>query len=188
LFSPILEGSGSDGFVRALHLLLVASPASPVEVSRGPFRIFDVLRSVGEGEFQNSYTDLWTLASALPEVSRGRFRIPGCDVSRPRGEGEFEIPKPTSGHLRPRSPRWAVVDLGLSGLARVREEAERSLDLVFSRALGGIDSSGRRFGSCFFCCFGASVFVPGAFVYAVACTLNQNGYLTRLCLGGSFFG
>ena len=54
LFSPILEGPGSDDVVRALNLLLVASQVSPAE------------------------------------VSRGLFRIPGSDVSRPRGEGEFE--------------------------------------------------------------------------------------------------
>ena len=54
LFSPILEGPGSDGVVRALNLLLVTSQASPAK------------------------------------VSRGRFRVPGSDVSRLRGDGEIE--------------------------------------------------------------------------------------------------
>ena len=54
LFSPILEGPGSDGVVGALNLFLVTSQAVPAE------------------------------------VSRGRFRIPGSGVWRPRGEGEIE--------------------------------------------------------------------------------------------------
>ena len=33
---------------------------------------------------------LVTSQASPAEVSRGRFRIPGSDVSRPRGEGEIE--------------------------------------------------------------------------------------------------
>ena len=102
LFSPILEGPGSDGVVRALNLFLVTSQASPAEVSRGRFRIpdSDVSRPCGEGDIEISQTDLWTLASSLlrcPEVGVGFLALAfGVLVGRVKSS----IPKATSGHLR----------------------------------------------------------------------------------------
>ena len=88
LFLPILAGPGSDGVLAALNRFLATSHASPIKgVQRSVWDswLWRLASSWGgrNGEFLNGPLD--TCVFVL-EVSRGRFRAPGSDAWRVRGE------------------------------------------------------------------------------------------------------